>query len=270
MADREIVETTKIHSILNPGVASVRVRPFRSPHHLASSSAILGGGVQLRPGEISLAHHGVLFLDEFPEFRRDIIEALREPLESGVVYLTRAVGSVMYPADCMVVAAHNPCPCGTKQGRCICTLQSVERYNRKLSGPILDRFDIKLVVQSITPEELVAQQGTAHANTKEGLTSKSGNVPGTTVMRETVIRVRGIQTTRGYMNSRATIQQLQDRITNPKTTEMLERALKQGLLSMRGYTKALRLAATIADIAATDTIELPHIAEAFRLTIRQE
>ncbi len=261
MSDREIVETTKIHSILNPGVASVRLRPFRSPHHLASSPAILGGGSQLRPGEISLAHHGVLFLDEFPEFRRDIIEALREPLESGVVYLTRAAGSVMYPADCMVIAAHNPCPCGTKQGRCICSIVSLDRYQRKLSGPILDRFDIKLSVQSIAPEELVAQQ--------KQLVPPSVEYS-TVAMRETVIRARALQTKRGVLNSRATVQQLQCRVTSQKTTAMLDQALKQGLLSMRGYTKSLRLAATIADIADNQTIELPHVAEAFRLTVRQE
>ncbi len=275
MSDTEIVETTKIHSIMNPGAASVRVRPFRSPHHLASSPAILGGGAHLRPGEISLAHHGVLFLDEFPEFRRDIIEALREPLESGVIHLTRAVGSVLYPADCMVVAAHNPCPCGTKNGHCVCSSQSLDRYHRKLSGPIMDRFDIKLRVQSIAPEELVAGQKRTmpdqSTEQKEPVGKGETEIQySTAVMRDRVIRVREIQAQRGMLNSRATVQQLQDRLTNAKTTDMLDRALKSNLLSMRGYTKALRLAATIADIAESKTIELPHIAEAFRLTVRQE
>ncbi len=271
MSDMEIVETTKIHSITNPGAGSVRVRPFRSPHHLASSPAILGGGPQLRPGEISLAHNGVLFLDEFPEFRRDIIEALREPLESGMIHLTRAAGSVMYPADCMVVAAHNPCPCGAKNGQCVCSVQSLDRYHRKLSGPIMDRFDIKLTVRSIAPEELVAQQ----KRSVEGVKSMDAQAHkpelySTEKMRDEVMRVREIQQQRGYMNARATIQQLQARVAPGKTTELLDRALKTGLLSMRGYTKALRLAATIADIESNQSIELPHVAEAFRLTVRQD
>ena len=259
MTDTEIVETTKIHSIVNPGVSSVTQRPFRSPHHLASSPAILGGGAQLRPGEISLAHNGVLFLDEFPEFRRDIIEALREPLESGIIHITRAAGSVEYPARSMVIAAHNPCPCGAKQGVCVCSPQSIDRYQRKLSGPMMDRFDIKLFVQSIDPADL-----------KQKNRSVAMGEMNTAQMKDIVLRVRMVQQQRGVLNAQATIQELEQYVHDVAATQLLDTALHNGLLSMRGYTKALRLARTIADIAESSAITTAHVAEAFRLTARAE
>ena len=162
LSDAEMMEVMLLRSTAGLNLELSRERPFRSVHHTASAVSICGGGSALRPGEISLASRGVLFLDEFPEFQRDVIEALRQPLEDGSITVSRAAGSVVYPAKVLVVAACNPCPCGfagDAERQCICTPFSLERYRRKLSGPILDRIDLHVAVPRLTPEELVSLGG---------------------------------------------------------------------------------------------------------------
>jgi magnesium chelatase family protein len=226
-------------------------RPFRAPHHSASSAALVGGGSDPRPGEISLAHQGVLFLDELPEFDRRVLEALREPLESGHITVSRAARRADFPARFQLVAAMNPCPCGYlghPNGKCRCTPDQVARYRSKLSGPLLDRLDIMIEVPALADSEL---QGRASGDSSA-------------LVRSRVETARQIQLQRqGKANALLTPAEV-DQYCLPDCggAQLLKRAIGQLSLSARGYHRILKVARSIADLAGDEQIRTVHIAEA--------
>lgn len=255
--DAELMEVILLRSTAGLNLELSRERPFRSVHHTASSVAICGGGTQLRPGEISLASRGVLFLDEFPEFSRDVIEALRQPLEDGSISVSRASGSVVYPAKVLVAAACNPCPCGyagDPEHRCSCSASALERYRRKLSGPILDRIDLHIAVPRLTPEELVSAGGS------EGECSAQ--------VRARVTEARKLQAERwapfGFQCNSEIPEKLLRRGSSlkPEVKSFILNVLKTVKLSGRGLSRVLRVARTIADLEKSAQIEVAHVAEA--------
>ncbi len=252
----EILEVTKIHSvagILKEGQA-VTERPFRSPHHSASMASLIGGGQKARPGEISLAHNGVLFLDELPEYRKDVIEALRQPIEDGYVSVARASGSYTYPANVMLVAAMNPCRCGyygDPSHKCRCSESDVAKYLSRVSGPMIDRIDIELEARSVKYEDLKKPKG-----------EKSED------MRKRIEDARQIQKLR-YKDEKincnadlyGTLIEKYCVVGNEEQT-LLERAFSSMGLSARAYTRILKVARTIADLEERDNIDATDIAEA--------
>lgn len=253
LTEPEALAVTKIHSVaglLDQGQGMVTERPFRQPHHTASVAALVGGGRTPRPGELSLAHHGVLFLDEFAEFSRDHIEALRQPLEDGVVTVSRVAGTARFPAGGMLVAAMNPCPCGYLHDQtrtCRCQPGMVQRYVRRISGPILDRFDIFVTVPRVVPTDTAV----------------------TTLLdpRPLIARARARQTTRTMGQPIANSQLRADRLLTdcalgPPEREWLNQAMERLQFSMRAYHRILRVSRTIADLADRDTIAVEHLAEA--------
>ena len=254
----EMLETTKIHSIcglLNSRNYLVLRRPFRMPHHTVSYAGLVGGGKILRPGEISLAHNGVLFLDELPEFHRDALEALRQPLEGGNITVSRAASNFIYPAKFMLVAAMNPCPCGyftDPKKECHCIPPAIQRYLSKISGPLLDRIDIHLEVPSLRYKEL---SGKSRGESSE-------------VIKERVNRAREIQKDRykglnAFCNAHLSSKDLEQFCRMDKEgSELLKLAILELGLSARGYDKVLKIARTIADLAGTETISAEHISEA--------
>ncbi len=229
-------------------------RPFRSPHHTASASAIVGGGPQARPGEVSLAHHGVLFLDELPEFDRRVLEALREPLESGVVAVSRAGMQARYPAAFQLVAAMNPCPCGylgDASTACRCTPAQLQRYRARISGPLLDRIDLHVGIERVPPGEILAH----------------GRAVETSDAAAQVARARARQLARaGKLNRALTAAELRACacLTAPARS-LLEEAFERLRLTARSYHRLLRVALTIADLAESHLIEPGHVAEAVQL-----
>ncbi len=260
MTFEEKIETTKIYSVAGELPKNARLisrRPFRSPHHTVSAQGLTGGGSSPKPGEISLAHNGVMFMDEFPEFDRRAKESLRQPLEDSKVTVTRASGTVTYPSNLMLVAAMNPCPCGylghpTRQ--CTCTDAARKRYRDKISGPLLDRIDIHIEVQPIDYDRLSGKE--------KGESSKS--------IRERVNRARAVQNKRfegtdiscnAKMSPRATRECC---ILSEDAEKMLKNSFEAMGLSARAYDKILRIARTIADLDGSELIELPHIAEAIQ------
>jgi magnesium chelatase family protein len=252
LGDAEAIETAMIHSIARdpPPPEHWRQRPFRAPHHSASAPAVIGGGSRPRPGEISLAHHGVLFLDELPEFSRDVLEALREPLETGIVSIARAAHRVTFPARFQLVAAMNPCPCGhagERAGRCRCAPGQVQRYFGRLSGPLLDRIDLHVVVKGVEYGELRA----------------AGPGVGTAEVADRVARARERQRRRGGLNAVIDVRTL-EQAANLGTAGhgLLAAAAARLGLSARACHKALRVALTVADLAGADRVEEPHLSEA--------
>jgi magnesium chelatase family protein len=258
----EALETTKIHSVagkMKKRSPLVTSRPFRAPHHTISDVALVGGGGWPQPGEISLANNGVLFLDELPEFKRTVLEVLRQPLEDRVVTISRARFSVDYPASFMLVAAMNPCPCGyhnhpTKE--CSCGSQNVQRYLNKVSGPLLDRIDLHIEVTPVNHDELMVR----------GTLGEKSNV-----IRERVIKARLIQYERfvhyDHMHCNAQMGSPELRIfagLNETSVEMLKTAMKRLNLSARAYDRILKVARTIADLEASKEIETHHLAEAIQ------
>lgn len=254
----EILEITRIHSIagqLDKTKPLLAQRPFRSPHHSASTAGIIGGGKNPRPGEVSLAHQGVLFFDELPEYNREVLEALRQPLEDRIVTVTRVAATVTYPADFMFVGSMNPCPCGNygnPSQECRCSQNQIFRYRQKLSGPLIDRIDIQVEVPAIKIEEL--QQ-------------KESGEP-SAVIRSRVEKARAIQRDR-YRKIRISANaQLRSRHFEKYCSLSLEarRLLNQSFqnlkLSMRAHDRIIKVARTIADLAASEQIETAHIAEA--------
>src|SRR5215469_5015652 len=259
----EALETTKIHSVagvLDPTAGLVGTRPFRSPHHTISDAGLIGGGAVPRPGEVSLAHNGVLFLDELPEFPRNVLEVMRQPLEDATVSIARASMSLTFPARFMLAAAMNPCPCGywgSGQRQCQCTGPMIQRYVSKISGPMMDRIDIHIDVPAVNYKEL------------RGSDSKSES---SAQIRERVLRAREVQLNRFaaggeriYANAQMAPRQIRAYCELGSDSErMLERAMQQQGLSARAHDRILKVARTIADMAGSPHIESKHIAEAIQ------
>ncbi|MEL7335440.1 MAG: YifB family Mg chelatase-like AAA ATPase, partial [Planctomycetota bacterium] len=259
----ESIETTRIYSALGrlpAGQPLLARRPFRSPHHTISDAGLVGGGNPPAPGEISLAHNGVLFLDELPEFNRKTLEVMRQPLEDSVVTISRALRSTTFPADFMLVAAANPCPCGYRtdpRRDCHCTAPQIERYMGKISGPLLDRIDIHLEVPAVPFDELAADTSVA-----EGTSSAE--------MRETVTMVRYAQekrfaesNTRTMYNAQMTSRQVREFCKIDRAcTQLLRQAVQEQGLSARAHDKILRVSRTIADVEGSNDIEEHHLQEA--------
>ena len=228
-----------------------RERPFRAPHHTASGAAIVGGGSHPRPGEISLAHHGVLFLDELPEWDRRVLEVLREPLESGVIHVSRAARQSTFPAQFQLVAAMNPCPCGWlghASDRCRCTPDQVIRYRSRISGPLLDRIDLAIDMPAIAPAALVTAQAPASEHSAD--------------VRARVVRVRERQQARqGKCNARLRASEMGLCRATRQAETLLSQAMARLALSARAYHRVLKVARTIADLAGSDTVEACHMSE---------
>jgi len=258
MADSEALEATCVHSVstrVPRPDGLVRTRPFRAPHHTISTAALIGGGSSPQPGEVSLAHHGVLFLDELTEFRRDVLEGLRQPLEDRTVTVARARSTLTFPAAFQLVAAANPCPCGflgDTARSCTCTPTAVQRYRARLSGPLLDRLDLQLVVPSVPWRELAAS--------RRGERSE--------VVADRVARARALQRDRygpegPVANADLDVAGLRRWATpNDDGRRLLERASRSLGLSARAYHRVLRVARTIADLAGREVLEAAHVAEA--------
>ncbi|MCE7931969.1 MAG: ATP-binding protein, partial [Xanthomonadales bacterium PRO6] len=254
LADAEALEVASVASVLGRGIdpARWRQRPFRAPHHTASSVALAGGGSPPRPGEVSLAHHGVLFLDELTEWNRAVLEVLREPLESGRITISRAAHQAEFPARFQLVAAMNPCPCGyagDPSGRCRCAPDAVARYRGRISGPLLDRIDLQIEV---------ARQPTSV------LADSAPDGEGSAAVRARVLAARERQWQRaGKANALLGTRELgRDCALAAVDQRLLERAIDQLNLSARAYHRILRLARTIADLDRSDTITGTHLAEA--------
>lgn len=254
LTKKESLEVTKIYSVVGflPGkLGLVRERPFRSPHHTASGIALVGGGSEPKPGEITLAHRGVLFLDEFPEFHRDVLESLRQPLEDGVINVARAVRSVSFPAKFILVAAQNPCPCGyygDPEKVCICSPTQFLRYQKKISGPLLDRIDLHVEVPRISFEKIEEDQ----------------ELENSAAVRRRVQEARKRQLERiGKTNAEMGIQDLKT-YCRPDASglTLLRNAVATQHLSARSYHRVLKLSRTIADLEGKDEIQTRHIAEA--------
>jgi magnesium chelatase family protein len=263
----ESIETTRIYSAMGKlprGKPLLARRPYRAPHHTISNAGLVGGGSVPSPGEISLAHNGVLFLDELPEFHRQTLEVLRQPLEDGRVSISRALNSSEFPADFMLVASLNPCPCGYRNDRrreCHCTIPQIERYMSKISGPLLDRIDIHIEVPAVPYGELASRSNGTSSDT----------------MKESVQLARARQTsrfagTRTRTNAQMTSRQLREECQlNPTCQKLLEQSVDQLGLSARAHDKVLRVARTIADVDDADEICVEHISEAinYRMLDRQ-
>lgn len=258
----EALETTKIHSVagvLDPSSGLVSTRPFRSPHHTISDAGLIGGGMVPRPGEVSLSHNGVLFLDELPEFPRNVLEVMRQPLEDGSVSIARAAMSLTFPARFMLAAAMNPCPCGFQNSGtrdCQCTPPMIQRYLQKISGPLLDRIDIHIDVPAVNYKEL-----------------RGGSAPeGSAEIRERVVRAREVQLNRfaaakERIYSNAQMGSRQVRTYGELSTDcerLLERAMSQQGLSARAHDRILKVSRTIADLDSAADILPKHIAEAIQ------
>lgn len=256
----EALQTTKIHSVaglLPINEALVATRPFRSPHHTISDSALVGGGTIPRPGEISLAHHGVLFLDELPEFARNVLEVMRQPLEDGHVTISRSKMTVDYPSNFMLVCAMNPCPCGyygNPYQECTCNAIQIQKYVGKISGPLLDRIDIHIEVPAVRYQELV---------------SKRDGEP-SSVIRERVIKARSRQSVRFsgrgiFSNANMETKEIKEYcVIDTSGSELMKIAMDRLGLSARAYDRILKVARTIADLAGSDEIQTGHLSEAIQ------
>jgi len=264
----ESLEVSKIYSVcglLSNENPLVLIRPFRSPHHTASKIALVGGGSWPKPGEISLAHRGVLFMDEIPEFARDVLESLRQPLEDGEITVSRVQGSLTFPARFILVAAMNPCPCGyygDPEKECRCSPSEIMRYQKKISGPLLDRIDLQIEVPRVKFEEL--------KNEKAGESSEK--------IRERIEMARQIQKERFkkikrdiFTNAEMTSKETEELCQLDNEAEnLLKKAIENWYLSARSYYRILKVARTIADLVQSEIIKSDHIAEALRYRIKNE
>jgi magnesium chelatase family protein len=256
----EAIQTTKIHSIagvLEPGVGLVGTRPFRAPHHTISDAGLIGGGAVPRPGEVSLAHNGLLFLDELPEFQRNVLEVLRQPLEDGTVTIARAAMSLTFPARFVLAAAMNPCPCGflnDPSRDCTCTPPQIQRYVSKISGPLLDRIDIHIDMPAVKYRELRAD------STGEGSDQIRARV--------IAARERQLQRYEGekiYCNAQLSPRQIRKYCNiSAECERLLESAMTRLGLSARAHDRILKVARTIADLDRAESIQVPHISEAIQ------
>jgi magnesium chelatase family protein len=257
----ECLEVTRVYSVagmLPFGQPLVRQRPFRSPHHTISNAGLVGGGRQPRPGEISLSHRGVLFLDELPEFGQTVLEVLRQPLEDRIVTISRAQGTVTFPANFMLVGAMNPCPCGyagDTTHECTCSPAGIERYQRRISGPLLDRIDMFVDVPRVEYDKLEGKAATAESSTS---------------IRERVERARAVQAER-FANTAlianaemgaTDVRQYCQNTLDEDGRSLLRLATNQLGLSARAFHRVLKLSRTIADLAASESIRSAHVAEA--------
>ena len=255
----EALETTRIHSVAGtvPPSGLLTERPFRSPHHTASHASLVGGGANALPGEISMAHNGVLFLDELPEYRRDVLEALRQPLEDGFVTIARVNAQSTYPANFVLVCSMNPCPCGNLGSRtqpCRCTQTAIRRYLNRISGPLLDRIDMHIEVESI-PAERLSREGTEECSAD---------------IRRRVEAAREIQRRRYAddpdgirINAQLSARNLNAACkTSDEAHQLLLLSCERLKLSNRAYTRVLKVARTIADLAGSERIEAEHVSEA--------
>jgi len=259
----ESLEVTKIYSIaglLEKDQALITKRPFRAPHHTISEVALIGGGNPPKPGEITLSHRGVLFLDELPEFHRDVLESLRQPLEEGEITISRARHVVELPANFILISASNPCPCGyfgSEEKECKCTMFQIKNYQKKLSGPLIDRIDILINVPNVKYEKLI---GPDEENSEK--------------IRERVIFARNIQKERfksNKTNSEMTIPEIKKYCEIDSTSEtLLKKYVDSGMLSARGYHRVLKVARTIADLEGKEKISFEHISEALGYRIKEE
>ncbi|MBU1039049.1 YifB family Mg chelatase-like AAA ATPase [Patescibacteria group bacterium] len=260
LARQEVLEVTAIYSVaglLTKEEPLVYLRPCRSPHHTASEISLIGGGTALRPGEISLAHRGVLFLDELPEFPRSVLESLRQPLEEGWVTISRASGSVKFPARFILIAALNPCPCGfagDPKKDCQCTVNQIYRYQRRLSGPLLDRFDLHIMVPRLPYSKMAAAEGGENSS----------------IVQQRVILARQKQLLRFnnsavQLNSTMSNQDLKKWINlESGSSLLLKQAMERWQLSGRSYHRLLKVARTIADLAGSAEVRTNHLAEALQ------
>lgn len=252
MTNAEALQTASIHSLAKRSPQnSFKQRPFRSPHHSASPAAMVGGGSSPQPGEISLAHNGVLFLDELPEFQRSVLEMLREPLESAEIHISRATAQVCYPAQFQLVAAMNPCPCGHMgSGKCECSSEQIKRYQSKISGPILDRIDLHVRVNAVENDQLLESQ-------------QSLSEPSETILAR-VIQAREIQLNRqGVINAQLNTPQLRTFCyLGKQQKQFLKQVITNFKLSTRAYYRILKVARTIADLGGINVPDIPHYQEA--------
>jgi len=260
MTEEEALESAAIASISGHGLTASqwKQRPFRAPHHTASGVALVGGGSYPRPGEISLAHHGVMFLDELPEFDRKVLEVLREPMESGRIIISRAARQAEFPAKFQLLAAMNPCPCGylgDPKGQCHCSADQVLRYRHKISGPLMDRIDMHIEVPAIPISELRKKQSTTSENSQ--------------CIRQRVVQARNLQLQRhGRINAQLEKADIDLSCRLSQTdNDLLENAMTRFGLSMRAYNKILKLSRTIADLDNKKQIDTRHLSEA--LSYRQ-
>ncbi len=258
LSAEESIETTRIYSAvgrLKNGEALLAQRPFRAPHHTISNAGLVGGGSTPSPGEISLAHHGVLFLDELPEFNRQTLEVLRQPLEDGHVTISRALSSSRFPASFMLIASLNPCPCGYRNDprrECHCSIVQIERYMAKISGPLLDRIDLHIEVPAVDYKEL------------------SSNIDGTSseVMREQVADARRVQLSRfngsgARTNANMSSKEVRTHCRlDDRGADLLRQSVHHLGLSARAHDKVLRVARTIADLEGCEAIRAEHVSEA--------
>ena len=261
MALEEAIETTKIHSIaglLGAEKSFVATRPFRSPHHTISDVGLLGGSAIPTPGEVSLAHNGVLFLDELPEFKRSTLEVMRQPLEDGQVTISRAAGSLTFPSEFMLVAAMNPCPCGyfgDLKRECRCSPVQVQRYRQRISGPLLDRIDLHIEVPAVEYRDMSSER-----------TEESSSA-----IRERVVKARERQQKRfakekkTTCNARMGPRQIKTHCKlSDESQELIRVAMTELNLSARAYDRILKVSRTIADLAASDSITPEHVSEAIQ------
>lgn len=265
----EAIEITKVYSSAGLAPAGlVSQRPFRSPHQTASMVAVIGGGSDPKPGEISLAHRGILFLDELPEFQKNVLESLRQPLESGLVHVARAKKTLVFPAKFTLIAAMNPCPCGfygDPEKECRCSAYEVIRYQKRISGPLLDRIDLQIRVQRVNIAEL---------------RGKTKNEPVSPRIKKQVEHARKIQAERFHKisgrgskistNSEMSSRQVEDIIKFEPGAETFLETLDKNRLSPRGYYRLLKTARTIADLEHEEKVSEEHLAEAFSYRLREE
>jgi magnesium chelatase family protein len=264
MTLEEAIEVTKIYSIsgnLTAGTAIVTTRPFRAPHHTASYVGLIGGGNSIRPGEISLAHRGVLFMDELPEFPRQVLEALRQPLEDHLVTISRASGSLTFPAEFILMAAQNPCPCGylgDKKRNCSCMPGQISKYQRRISGPLLDRIDIYLEVPAVDVEKLSGDYQSEDSKTVRTRVSKARDTQYKRYKRSLTNSMMGSNEIKEYC------------VISEEGMTLLKMAISSLNLSARGYHRVLKLSRTIADLAGSENIQTEHVAEALQYRARDE
>jgi magnesium chelatase family protein len=255
----EAIETTRVHSVMGlmDGRALVTTRPFRAPHHTISDAGLIGGGKVPKPGEVSLAHHGVLFLDELPEFRKNVLEVLRQPLEETRITISRAVGSITYPANVMLVAAMNPCPCGfygDPQKECVCATVHIQKYRARISGPLLDRIDIQVEVPAVRYKDLSDRSaGESSADIR------------TRVDRARQLQLERFKGRKIYCNAQMAPRDLRRLCAvDGDAAQLLENAMNKLGLSARAYTRILKVARTIADLDGHQDIGAAQVAEAIQ------